>query len=356
MKGSSPVNLDTLGWNAHFEAFFNMLAGPHHIPGRVAATHRDRWHVLTAAGTFDATLAGRLRHAAAGLPATGDWAVLAAAGADQAVIHALLPRRTALVRRAPGAVERPQVLASNVDVAFLVIALDAGFSVRRLERALTLVWECGAEPVVVLSKGDLCGDVAARRREAEEAARGAAVHVTTLADAGSFDALHLHLGPGRTAVVLGASGAGKSTLVNRLLGEERLATGEVRAADGKGRHTTSRRELIALPRGGVLIDTPGLRELQLWASDDALDGVFDDIAALAAGCHFRDCTHSGEPGCAVAEAVRAGALAPERLASHAKLRREMTAHRRRTDPRARAEERRWQREVNHVLRQHAKRR
>lgn len=346
--------LRALGWNGHFEAFFNTLADPHHFPGRVATAHPGRWRVLGAAGEFDATLAGRLRREEIA-PAVGDWAVLAHAGGEQAVIHAVLPRRTALARRAPGAAERVQVLAANVDVVLLVTSLDHDFSLRRLERMLTVVWESGAEAIVVLNKADACPETAARLREAAAVARGVSVFAVSARDGAGLDPIRERLGRGVTAVVLGSSGVGKSTLINRLAGDERLATSEVRAADSKGRHTTTHRELIALPSGALVIDTPGLRELQLWASEDSLSDTFDDIAALAEGCRFRDCTHQGEPGCAVEEAVRNGALPAERLASHARLRREIAAHRRRTDPRGRQEERRWQREVNRVNRKQPKR-
>jgi len=240
--------------NGHFEALFNTLAGPDHVAGRVAAAHRGRWRVLAAAGEFDATLTGRARFDAPGgadLPATGDWVALAQAGGTRALIHAVLPRRTALVRRAPGAAERAQVLAANVDVVFLVSALDGDFSLRRLERALTLVWESGAEPVIVLSKADLCADVDTRLREVMEISRGVAVH-------GGQRPQRRRPRRGARAPRRRPDGRGRSArrawasrpLINRLTGAEWLATGAVRAYDGKGRHTTARRELIALPGGG----------------------------------------------------------------------------------------------------------
>jgi ribosome biogenesis GTPase len=269
-----------------------------------------------------------------------------------AFIEAVLPRRTSLSRRAAGMQEAEQVLAANVDVVFLVGGLDHDFNPRRMERALVLVWQGGARPVVLLNKLDLCADVAARCREMEGVSLGVPVHaISALAGLG-LEAVGAHLGRGTTAVMIGSSGAGKSTLANRLLGEVRQQTLAVRQHDSRGRHATTHRELFLLPGGGVLIDTPGLRELQLWAPETALDQVFSDVEELKRSCRFADCRHAGEPGCAVAQAVASGTLDPGRLASYQKLQRELRHHRARLDVLARQEERRQWRSIHRMARRH----
>ncbi len=314
------------------------------VLARVAVSHRDRYRLLTEAGELDAEPAGKLQYAARGpldLPVTGDWVAARPVSPGEAIVEAVLPRRTLFSRRAAGRREEEQPVAANIDLVFLVSGLDGDFNLRRVERYLTLAAASGAEAVIVLNKADLCSDVARCVAEAESVAGGVPV-VACSAAAGTVESLTAFLAPERTVALLGSSGAGKSTIVNRLLGEERFRTGAVRDSDSRGRHTTTHRELVALPQGGALIDTPGMRELQLWASDEDVDQVFDDVASLAAGCRFGDCSHNGEPGCVVDEALARGALDPARLASYRKLQAEAQRHERLADPLAALEhKRKW---------------
>jgi ribosome biogenesis GTPase len=258
----------------------------------------------------------------------------------EAIVEAVLPRRTFFSRRAAGRREDEQPIAANIDVVFLVCGLDGDFNLRRLERYLTLSAASGADPVIVLNKSDLCPDLDARLGETRAVARGTAIVTASTVAADGLGGVRAHLAYGRTIALLGSSGVGKSSIVNGLLDEERLPTGEVRADDSRGRHTTTHRELIPLPEGGALIDTPGMRELQLWAGEDSVDVVFDEIAELAAQCRYRDCRHAGEQGCAVREAVEDGSLDAARFTSYEKLRREARRHDLLADPLAATEEKR----------------
>jgi ribosome biogenesis GTPase len=298
---------------------------------------------------------GRLRHEAASrreLPAVGDWVAVAPRAVEgRATIHAVLPRRSSFERKAAGRETEAQVVAANVDVVFLVAALDDVPNLRRLERYLTLAWESGALPVVVLTKADRADDVPARVAEVSAVALGADVLVVSSPRGEGLEAVHGRLRGARTGALLGASGAGKSTLVNALVGAERLRTQAVRE-DGKGRHTTTHRELVLLPDDGVLIDTPGMRELQLWGADDGLEASFADVAELAAGCRFRDCTHATEPDCAVLAAVDAGLLPAERLESFRKLQRELRSLAVRQDALLTIEERKKVKAIERSLRKY----
>jgi ribosome biogenesis GTPase len=329
------LKLESLGYSSFFEEAFRTVEGDGLVPGRVTAGHTHVCSVATETEELLGEISGRLRHEARGpgdFPAVGDWVGIAPrAGEGRGTIHRVLPRRTAFVRRAAGGRDELQVLAANVDTVFLVAGLDGDFNPRRVERSLVLAWDSGAEPVVVLNKADLCTDVENRRREMQAAASGVPVLVVSAREGIGLEALAPHLLPGRTIALLGSSGVGKSTLANRLLGDERLRTSEVRAHDQRGRHTTTHREILPLPAGALLLDTPGLRELQLWAGEDALGSAFSDVAALAERCRFRDCRHQGEPGCAVAAAVVEGSLAEERLQSLQKLEREVEHQRVRAD-------------------------
>jgi ribosome biogenesis GTPase len=330
-------------------------------PGRVVAAHTPR---LLRVGMADAErlagVAGSLWHAAASpldLPAVGDWvAVRRSEESHRPVVQAVLPRRTAFVRRAPGERTAAQVLAANVDTVFLVVGLDRDFNLRRLERTLVLAWESGAEPVVVLNKADLAASsLDVRRAEVAGVAAGVPLLVLAAKHGQGLDALAPWLVAGRTVALLGSSGVGKSTIVNRLLGQEKQRTQEVRDTDQRGRHTTTHRELVALPGGALLLDTPGLREIQLWSAGAGLDAAFDDIVSLAAACRFRDCGHGTEPGCAVRAAAEEGRLDPRRLESFRKLQRELRALEVREDPLRRREERgRWK-AIHKAMRKDAKR-
>ena len=338
-------DLTALGWDDAFAEEFEPHARAGLIPGRVAVQHRGAYDVLTAEGELRCDVAGRLYDEAASpadLPAVGDWVAVAARPEEAAgTVQAVLARRTKFSRKTAWQASEEQVLAANVDVALIVTSLNEDMNLRRLERYLTLAWESGATPVLVLTKADLADDVPAVVAEVESVAFGAAVHAISSVTGEGLDELRAHLRPGVTAALLGSSGVGKSTLVNTLVGEELLETREIRE-DGKGRHTTTRRELIQLPGGALVIDTPGMREVQLWIADDGLEEAFSDVTELFEHCRFSDCAHESEPGCAVKEAIANGTLAPERWESYLKLQRELAHLDRRLDKRAQAEERkRW---------------
>lgn len=323
------MQLSTLGWNEFFEAHFQAHDEDSLRPARVARHHRNRWDLYTEQGSLSAVISGRMHNEATApsdFPAVGDW-VAAALRPDEgtATIHNLLPRRSCFLRRAAnyGGPTEEQVLAANIDTVFLVTGLDQDFSVRRLERYLTLAWDSGARPVVVLNKADLCDDVDGVVTDVERSSLGAPVYAVSASAGTGIEQLLRHLPEGSTAALLGSSGVGKTTIINCLLGESRLKTGAVRESDGKGRHTTTGRELILLPGGGLVIDTPGMRELQLWGDEDIVDRSFGDIDAFADKCRFRDCTHDEEPGCAVRAALNSGELARERFESYRKLQREL---------------------------------
>jgi len=321
------MNLDDLGWDAAFAEAFASHQAAGLLAGRVAIEDKHAYRVVTAAGEIAAKVSGRMLHqtrARADLPKVGDWVALAPEpGGERATIHAVLPRRTAITRQAAGGTHDEQVLAANVDTAFLVQALDISFNLRRLERFLVMVHEGGAQPVVVLNKADLCDAVAQREAEARSMAGAAPVVVTSAQTRRGVSPLKAFLHPGRTVVFIGASGVGKSSLINQLYGEEILATIEVREHDAKGRHTTAWRELVLLPGGALVIDTPGMREFHMWLAGEGLEEAFPDLAELAAACHFRDCTHTSEKRCAVLEALSAGRLDRRRFESFQKLRLEL---------------------------------
>ncbi len=287
---------------------------------RVSVSQGERGRVLIEGRETDAVVAGSVVYGAetaAGLPVTGDWVAARLVEPELALIEQVLPRHSRIARRAAGRRTEEQVLAANIDLAFIVCGLDGDYSARRLERYLVTIHEGGVEPVIVLNKADVCTNIETATRDARRIAgpaRVLAISATTGLGCGEIEAM---LRPGVTAVLLGSSGAGKSTLLNRLAGAELRKTASVRESDARGRHTTTARELIELPCGAALIDTPGLRELQLWVAPESIAAVFDDIAELAAGCRFADCSHTTEPGCAVREAIGAG-----RLESFHKLRRE----------------------------------
>ena len=320
--------IEEYGWSEAWRLAFESRAGAGHVPGRIVVQQREANLVLTDAGTLSARLSGRLRHEAreAGHPAAGDWVVLAAKpGEGTATIHAILPRRTAFIRRAADSVQTLQVIAANIDVVFVVTSLNADLNPRRLERFLAAAWQSGARPVVVLTKADLCPDPAPQVAAVATLAAGCPIVTVSARQNHGLDALLAQIAPGETCVLIGSSGVGKSTLVNTLLGEARMATQDIREDDAKGRHTTSHRQLVLLPGGGLLLDTPGIREVGLIDADAGLDVVFEDIEALATQCRFGDCSHGNEPGCAVRAALEEGRLDPARWESFRKLRAETAA-------------------------------
>jgi ribosome biogenesis GTPase len=338
-------DLTTLGGDDALAEQFAPYATEGLIPGRVAVQHRGAYDVVTEPGELRCDVAGRLydeSRSPADLPAVGDWvAVAARAEEDAGTIQAVLPRRTKFSRKTAWQAAEEQVLAANVDVVFIVTSLNEDLSLRRLERYLILARESGAEPVVLLTKSDLSDDPSAALAAVGSVAADVPVHALSSTTGEGLDAVRSHLGPGVTAALLGSSGVGKSTLVNTLAGEELLATQELRD-DGQGRHTTTRRELVQLPGGALVIDTPGMRELQLWIADEALEETFDDVTSLFEHCRFSDCSHESEPGCAVKAALADGTLPPERWTSYLKLDAEMAALERRLDKRLASDERkRW---------------
>lgn len=320
--------IEHYGWSDVLQAAFAPHAQAGWIPGRIIVQQRLANLVITDVGTLSAKLSGRMRHEAreAGHPAAGDWVALSANAAEgSATIHAVLPRRTAFVRRAADSVQTLQVIAANIDVVFVVTSMNADLNPRRLERFLAAAWQSGARPVVVLTKADLSAQPDAQAAGIASLAAGCPVLVVSVrAGLGLGDVMD-HVKAGETCVLIGSSGVGKSTLVNALLGEQRMATQDIRAADARGRHTTSHRQLVRLPGGGLLLDTPGIREVGLVDADEGLSTVFDDIEQLARNCRFRNCRHDGEPGCAVRGALEAGLLDAGRWAHFQKLSRELAA-------------------------------
>jgi ribosome biogenesis GTPase len=338
--------LQHLGWTDSHTTDFEPHAAAGLLPARVSEQHRGLYVVLTDAGELRADLAGRLSHDAAGagdLPAVGDWVAVAPRLEEgAATIQAVLPRRTKFSRKVAWAASEEQVLAANIDTVFLVTSLNEDFNLRRLERYLTLAWESGAQPVIVLTKTDLCADTAARVAEVEAIAFGVPVHAISSITGDGLELVRSYLAPGKTVALLGSSGVGKSTLVNTLAGREVLAVQEIRESDGEGRHTTTHRHLVLLPEGGLVLDTPGMRELQLWESSEGLGETFADVEELIAACRFNDCAHETEPGCAVRAALEDGTLAADRWQSYDKLQRELAHLERRLDKRLQSEERkRW---------------
>lgn len=326
------MQLTSWGWTPQHQQEFDRVAQPGLVPARVARQDRTGWLVAHEGGDAFARITGRLKDDP---PVVGDWVALDLT--DPPTLRALLPRRTAFVRTAAGRETRAQVVAANVDVALLVAGLDGDLSLRRLERYLVLAAQSGARPVVVLNKADLRADRDEVLREVVAVARGADVLVVSARTGEGVDALRALVPAGVTAVLLGSSGVGKSSLANALLGAAALPTAEVRAHDSHGRHTTSARHLLPLPGGGCLLDTPGMRELQLTADEGGLREAFGEVEELALRCRFRDCGHETEPGCAVRDAVP-----PERLAAWRKLQRETAAQARRADVASeRAESRKW---------------
>jgi ribosome biogenesis GTPase len=313
--------LAALGWTDELEAAFTSYAERGFEPARVVAEHRGGYYVRGVRRDVLAHARGKLRDDEiwGGMPAVGDWVAIVDAPGDRAAIEAVLPRRTKFSRKTPWLKAEEHILVANVDTLFLVSGLDHDFNPRRMERYLTAAWDSGADPVVVLTKLDVCDDLR-KLDEAEAIAVGVPVLAVSNVTGHGIDEVRSLLRPARTFALLGSSGTGKSTLVNRLAGRTIMPTGDLRR-DGRGRHTTRHRQLLVLPDGSILVDTPGLRELQVWEGD--VDSAFADVAELSARCRFTDCAHETEPGCAVQDALDDGTLAPERWASYLKLEREL---------------------------------
>ncbi|HYG82287.1 MAG TPA: ribosome small subunit-dependent GTPase A [Pyrinomonadaceae bacterium] len=338
--------LAALGWGEFFEESFRPFAASGYEAARVALEHKHFYGVYAERGELLAETAGKLRHEAASreaLPAVGDWVVIRARPeGGRATIHAVLPRRSKFTRKAAGSRTEEQLVGANIDTVFLVTSLNQDFNLRRVERYLIVAWDSGANPVVVLSKSDLSDEVGNRVAEIQEAAKGVPVHAVSVVTGEGLDELAQYIRAGQTVALLGSSGVGKSTLINHLAGRDLQRTQEVREHDERGRHTTTHRELILLPQGGLVLDTPGMRELQLWDGEGGLRLAFNDIEALARDCYFSDCRHRDEPGCAVRDALDKGAIDAARYQSYEKLQKELGYLSRKQDKRAQiTEKQRW---------------
>ena len=355
LREDCTVSISGWGWNSYFEAFWRGGDWKNAVPARVVGQQRKFWRVAGEFGECWAEASGKLRLAAdegADWPAVGDWVAAKFHDAGgSALIQQVLPRRSQFVRKAAGKKMEQQVIAANVDTVLLVCALDGDFNPRRVERYLAQCWESGAKPVIVLNKADVCADPREKAAEMEQIALGSAVCVVSARTGRGLEELNPFLEPGQTLAMLGSSGVGKSTLANRLLGHARQEVREVRESDSRGRHTTTSRELLLLPGGALLMDTPGLRELQLWDADDGLTRTFEEIDELEARCRFSNCRHEGEPGCAVQAALEAGTLDPGRLENRRKLLREQEFLRRKVDPEARQEQKEQWKQIHRAARQ-----
>ena len=338
--------MNTLGWDEFFANHFQSYAADGYAAGRVALEYKHFYRIYSEWGEVLGEIAGRLRHEALDredLPVVGDWVVIRRSPeSDKVTIHAVLPRKSKFTRKVAGFRTEKQIVGSNIDTVFLVTSLNQDFNPRRVERYLIVAWESGARPIIVLSKSDLCDEVEERTREIKAVVGDVPIHAVSVVKREGLDELARYLKAGQTVAFLGSSGVGKSTLVNYLLGREHLRVQEIRRHDGRGVHTTTHRELIVLPQGGLVLDTPGMRELQLWDGEGGLEIAFADIETVAAQCYFSDCRHQDEPRCAIREALAEGAIDAARYESYEKLKKELTYLARKQDIRsAIVEKKKW---------------
>ena len=319
-------SLKQLGWEEFHKEEINSFIEDGYTLARVFAEHKHIYKLYTELGEVSGEISGKLRHEAMDqeeFPSVGDWVVVTLRASERrATIHKVLPRKSKFSRKVAGINTKEQIVASNIDTIFLVNALNKDFNARRIERYLILALESGATPVILLSKADLCVDLEEKLRETEKVAMGMPIHVISSVDARGLDELNQYLQPGKTVALLGSSGVGKSTLLNHLAGEEIQETKEVRAYDDRGRHTSTSREMFILDSGAIMIDTPGMRELQLWGGTDGISEAFEDIEVLATKCKFSDCMHKKEPGCAIKQAIADGIIDEKRYKSYVTLQKE----------------------------------
>lgn len=352
------MQLDNLGWSDLFAHSFEPYVAEGYHVGRVAVAYRGQYQLYTEQGDCTAIVTGKFRHQTdniEGFPVVGDWVVIQSqADMEQALIIAVLPRKSQFTRRAAGTRNEAQIVAANVDTLFLVNGLDQDFNLRRIERYLVMAWESGAHPVIILNKADVCDDLLGQQMAVEAIAIGVPIITLSALHQENLEALTPYLQPGQTVALLGSSGVGKSTLTNQLMRQTRQATQAVRTDDSRGRHTTTHREMLRLPSGALLIDTPGMRELQLWTVEDSVEETFADIETLAQQCRFRDCQHQTEPGCAVQAALEMGNLSVKRLNSYQKLQKEQAYHHRRHDRQAQQNTKARWKEITKLMRQNKK--
>ncbi|WP_163100621.1 ribosome small subunit-dependent GTPase A [Peribacillus alkalitolerans] len=353
------MNLEQLGWNNHLEEEFAPFNGSGYSVGRVALEHKHMYRILTEQGELLGEVSGKFRHESfekSQFPAVGDWVVISARPDEKkATIHKVLPRFSKFSRNSAGLVTEEQLVAANINTVFLVTGLNNDFNIRRIERYLVTAWDSGANPVVILSKCDLCDDIPAKIAEVESVAFGVPIYAISATNGIGMDQLDKYLSEGQTVALLGSSGAGKSTLCNTLLGQIKQQVKEVREGDDKGKHTTTHRELMLIPGGGILIDTPGMRELQLWEVDGGMSHGFSDIEDLAQQCLFNDCQHKNEPSCQVKLAIEEGVLDQKRYDNYVKFQKELAFLERKNNKRTQLEEKaKWKKISGDRTRVHKK--